>query len=145
MPFSCWLFWLLRFPVFSQRPNPPHWYFHQKCFCQGNQITKLLSWPEGIISQMRIWKNWQKTLNNRLQKARNNISNLVTVASVKRENSGLDQITIQPYQKFEIPTTYHCTHIKPLFYYWKMIVLMNQYWWRNIKKATKSACLACPT
>ena len=63
---------------------------------------------------------------------------------IKRESSGLDQITTQSYQRVKSPllTTVQALNQRSTD---TMIAFMNQYWWENNNKATKSAYLTCPT
>lgn len=82
--------------------------------------------------------------NNWPQKRKNSTGDLVTAGSIKRENSGSGQITRGATRNSKIFTPYHCTCIEPLVH-WQNDSIHEPIWWENIKKAAKSAYLACPT
>lgn len=52
-----------------------------------------LSWSNGLITEVIIQKNCPEKLKNWAQEKKNKIGNSTIVSLIKRESSGLDQIT----------------------------------------------------
>lgn len=89
-----------------------------------NVTVKDTNSQTSVMVQRDIFLNdnlekWQETPNNWPQKRKeNNIGTQIIIGSIKKkDNSGLDQITIQPYTKFQN------SHYLPLYLNWTIGLL----------------------